>query len=171
MAVTFHEQFVALFEVHHRRLFRYLHRLTGDRELASDLAQEAFVRLYQRDGMPNAPEAWLVSVALNLFRNESTTRRRRGRLLTPTRGEAAHSDRALPADQQVIHDESAARIRAAVDRMPERERHMLLLRAEGYSYREIAGALEINEASVGVFLARAKEAFRGHFEALADASH
>ncbi len=56
-------------------------------------------------------------------------------------------------------------------RMPERERHMLLLRAEGYSYREIAGALEINEASVGVFLARAKEAFRGHFEALADASH
>jgi RNA polymerase sigma factor (sigma-70 family) len=51
-------------------------------------------------------------------------------------------------------------VRAAIDRLPERERRMLLLRAEGYSYRDIAAALDLNEASVGVLLARARRAFR-----------
>jgi len=36
---------------------------------------------------------------------------------------------------------------------------MLLLRAEGYSYRDIAHALHVNETSVGVLLARARRAF------------
>jgi DNA-directed RNA polymerase specialized sigma24 family protein len=36
----------------------------------------------------------------------------------------------------------------------------LLLRAEGYSYRDIATALDLNEASVGTLLARAVRAFR-----------
>jgi len=41
---------------------------------------------------------------------------------------------------------------------------MLLLRAEGYSYREIASALQLNEPSVGTLLARAKRAFREAYE-------
>ena len=36
--------------------------------------------------------------------------------------------------------------------------------AEGYAYREIARALELNEASLGVFLARARRAFRTRME-------
>ena len=67
--------------------------------------------------------------------------------------------------------ETAARVRDAIDGMPERDRHLLLLRAEGYSYREIAVALEPNEASVGVLLARAKRAFRNHYEDGTGASH
>jgi len=47
-----------------------------------------------------------------------------------------------------------------LDSLPERERQMLLLRYEGFSYREVAHALAINEASVGTLLARAKTAFR-----------
>jgi DNA-directed RNA polymerase specialized sigma24 family protein len=46
----------------------------------------------------------------------------------------------------------------------------LLLRAEGYSYRDIAAALELNEASVGTLLARAKQSFLQYYEADADAS-
>jgi DNA-directed RNA polymerase specialized sigma24 family protein len=37
---------------------------------------------------------------------------------------------------------------------------MLLMRYEGFSYREIATALDLHEASVGTLLARAKEQFR-----------
>jgi DNA-directed RNA polymerase specialized sigma24 family protein len=59
-------------------------------------------------------------------------------------------------------------VRSVLDRMTERERHLLLLRAEGYSYRDIAAALQLNEASVGVLLARAKRAFRDSYE---DAFH
>ena len=171
MAGTFHEQFVGLFEAHYRRLFRYLNRLTGDGELAADLVQETFIRLYQRGDAPDTPGPWLISVAMNLFRNEATTRRRRARLLTITRGEGAHSDSGLSPDQQVVMTETSSRVRRTIEGMPERDRHMLLLRAEGYSYREIATALELNEASVGVLLARAKQVFRKHYEDATDASH
>ncbi len=60
-------------------------------------------------------------------------------------------------------------MRTALDRLAEREREMLLLRYEGFSYREIAEALELNEASVGTLLVRAKEAFRRAFEEQGDA--
>ena len=45
---TFHEQFTALFAAHHARLFRYLNRLLHDADLAADIAQSAFIKLYQR---------------------------------------------------------------------------------------------------------------------------
>jgi RNA polymerase sigma-70 factor (ECF subfamily) len=170
MAVSFHEQFSELFEAHYRRLFRYLNRVTGDPELAADLVQEAFIRLYQRGGVPDSPGAWLISVAMNLFRNEASTRRRRRQLLTVAKGEGAHSDAELDPDQHLIREEASSRVRGAIESMPERERHMLLLRAEGYSYREIAVALDLNEASVGVLLARAKQVFRACYEEASDAS-
>ena len=161
---SFHDQFVELFNAHFRRLFRYLDRLSGEPELAADLVQEAFVRLYQRGALPDAPEAWLITVAMNLFRNEKSTRSRRLRLLTETRSEGVLSDPPPAPDAHVAGDEPRARVRATLDRLPERERRMLLLRAEGYGYREIAAALGLNEASVGVLLARAKRAFRERYE-------
>jgi RNA polymerase sigma-70 factor (ECF subfamily) len=57
-------------------------------------------------------------------------------------------------------------VRRALDRMPERDCNLLLLRAEGFSYRDIAAALELNEASIGTLLARAKTAFRENYETL-----
>jgi RNA polymerase sigma factor (sigma-70 family) len=57
-------------------------------------------------------------------------------------------------------DDRRARVRRALDALPERERRMLLLRYEGFSYREIGNVLAIHEGSVGTLLARAKAAFR-----------
>ena len=162
--VSFHDRFTALFDAHFRRLFRYLHRLSGDRELAADLAQEAFVRLYRRGAMPDAPEAWLITVTMNLYRNEKSTVSRRLRLLTPARGERTLADPPPSPEQVTEAGEVRRRVRAALDRLPERERSLLLLQAEGYRYREIAAALGINEASVGVMLARARREFRAACE-------
>ena len=161
---------MALFEANFRRLHRYLDRLSGEPELAADLAQEAFVRLYRRGTLPDAPEAWLITVALNLFRNVRSTERRRRRLLSVARGEGAHWDPAPPADQEAAVEDSRRRVRAAIDRLPERERRLLLLRAEGYSYRDLAQALGLNEASIGTLLARARRAFRTAYGSAADAS-
>ena len=170
MAATFHEQFAGLFEAHYRRLFRYLNRLTGDGDWAADLAQEAFIRLYNRGSAPDTPGPWLVSVAMNLLRNEFSTRRRRSHLLTVTRGVEVHSESTAPPDEQALRLETSVRVRKAIESMAERERHLLLLSAEGYSYREIAVALELHEASVGVLLARARQAFRQCYEEPGDGS-
>lgn len=145
-AASFHDLFVALFQVHFPRLYRYLDRLSGDPELAAAVAQKAFIRLYRRGALPEAPEAWLINVAMNLFRNAKSTRSR------PSTGQAP------------IAEQSRRRVRSAIDRMPDRERRLLLLQAEGYSYRDMAAALDLNEASIGTLLARAGAAFRECYE-------
>jgi len=161
---SFHDRFVDLFDAHFQRLYRFMNRLSGEPELAADLVQEAFVKLYRRGSLPDAPEAWLISVAMNLFRNEKSTRSRRLKLLTPARSEGALSDPPPSPEEAVQGEDSRRSVRITLDRMPERERRMLLLRAEGYRYRDIAAALELNEASVGVLLARARRAFRKIYE-------
>lgn len=154
---------MATFDAHFPRLFRYLDRLSGDPELAADLAQETFVRLYRRGSLPDSPEAWLISVALNLFRNARNTAARRRRLLTPWLGTRAHGEAPPPAAREVEAEADRLAVRRALDQLPERERSLLLLRAEGYSYRDIAAALRLHEASVGTLLARAGAAFRAAF--------
>jgi RNA polymerase sigma-70 factor (ECF subfamily) len=161
---SFHDAFAALFDEEFPRLFRYVDRLSGEPELAADVAQEAFVKLYRRGSMPDAPRAWLVTVAMNLFRNARTTRSRRLRLLTPALSERALADPPPSPEAAALAAESRRRVRAALDALPERDRQVLLLQAEGYAYREIAAALGLNEASVGVFLARARRAFRERYD-------
>lgn len=144
-AASFHDHFVALFQVHFPRLHRYLNRLSGDPELAADLAQQAFIRLFRRGSLPDAPEAWLIGAATNLLRNEKSSSRR---------------SRPSSPGQALAGEDSRRRVRSAIAGMPERERQLLLLRAEGYSYRDMAAALDLNEASIGTLLARARAAFR-----------
>lgn len=160
MSRSFRDAFAELFQEHFDRLFRYLDRLSGDPDLAADVAQETFVKLYERGSLPDAPGAWLITVAMNLFRNERATERRRRRLLGLIRGERLQADPGPGPDELLGADEARRRVREALDRMPERDRRLLLLHAEGFSYREIGRALELNEASVGTLLARARQGFR-----------
>jgi RNA polymerase sigma-70 factor, ECF subfamily len=160
---------VELFHAHFHRLVRCLDRLSGDPELAADLAQEAFIKLYHRGSMPDHPEAWLITVSMNLFRNVKSTSARRRRLLTLARAEAALGDPMPTPGQSAEAADERDHVRAAIDRLSERERQILLLHAEGYGYRDIAAALHLNGASIGTFLARAKRAFRSVYEGETDA--
>ena len=49
--------------------------------------------------------------------------------------------------------------------LPERSRDLLVLRAEGFRYQEIATVLGIAPGSVGTLLVRAEQAFRESYEA------
>ncbi|HEU0301786.1 MAG TPA: sigma factor [Longimicrobium sp.] len=130
MKGSFHERFAEVFEAQFPRVFRYIDRQSGDAELAADVAQDAFVRLYRRGSLPDAPEAWLITVAQNLFRNARTRTARRRRLLTVERGGDVMAD-PPPSPQEILSaGEDAARVRGALDRLAERDRQMLILRAE-----------------------------------------
>lgn len=61
------------------RVIAFLHRMTGRRDVAEDLAQETFVKLYQARGRYKATGAfstWLFSIAANLGRNHARWLRR-----------------------------------------------------------------------------------------------
>jgi RNA polymerase sigma-70 factor, ECF subfamily len=160
----FDAEFRAVFDARFAELFRWLDRYAGDASLAADVAQETFVRLYQRDEMPTDVRAWLVSVALNLVRDEQRRGARRRRLLLKRAVADTMADAAPSPEDDVLAVERRALVRRALYSLPERDRALLLLREEGYSYRELASALGLLEASVGTLLARAKVAFRESYE-------
>lgn len=162
-APGFEELFRRLFAEQYASLFRYLQRLTGDADVAEDLTQEVFVRLYQRGAMPDDVRGWMAAVAHNLLRDEKRTGKRRLQLMQ-ARPLDLHRGIAVSADERVLADERRKSVRQALDKLNERDRRMLLLRHEGYSYREIAQAVGVSETSVGTLMVRATSAFHAAFE-------
>ncbi|MGD2069715.1 MAG: sigma-70 family RNA polymerase sigma factor [Gemmatimonadota bacterium] len=158
-----------MFDAHFPKVFRVLDRLGGDPELAEDVAQEAFVRLYLRGSVPDRPEAWLVSVAMNLFRNARSQAARRRELLAGAPVVPGHGDPPAGPERRLEADLRRRRVRSALDRLSERDRKLLLLQAEGYRYRDIATVLGLNETSVGTLLSRARERFRAAYGERIDA--
>ena len=74
--------FDSLFQQLYPSLFRYLHRLTGDSDVADDIAQEAFVRLLKQSLPESEVRPWLFTVAMNLVRDHASKIDRRQHLLT-----------------------------------------------------------------------------------------
>jgi RNA polymerase sigma-70 factor, ECF subfamily len=163
---VFDAEFRAAFAARFAELFRIVDRYLGDAGLASDIAQETFVRLYRRGAMPDDLRAWLVSVALNQARDEQRGRARKQRLLQRFAPEELMADAAPSPEEDVLSAERRMLVRRALELLPPRDRALLLLREEGYSYRELSVALDLAEGSVGSLLSRAKIAFRGKYESM-----
>ena len=159
----FDAAFAALFADRSARLYGYLSRLSGDPELAEDIVQECFVKLHRRGSMPVDPEAWLVSVAHNLLRDDRRRVARRGRLLLERTVEVPGGEPPVAADATTLAAERVAAVRSALARLPLRDRQLLLLRHAGYGYRELATMLDLTPGSIGTLLIRAGQAFRKEY--------
>ena len=169
LTTSFEAGFSRLFSERFTPLFRYLARLTGDRDAASDLAQDALLRLYERGELPEDVGAWLVTVAHNLLRDQQRSFRRRVTLLVTGRESVPTPSSPLGADVGVEAAEREGQVRAVLARLSERERRILLLHHSGYSYREISAALGVAATGVGTILRRAGDAFRHAYEEAHDA--
>jgi RNA polymerase sigma-70 factor (sigma-E family) len=132
--------------------------LTGDRHLAEDLAQEAFVRLAGRFGHlrnPDAFEAYLRRTVVNLFTSHLRRRRVERAYL---RGEAGRPEVAAPEPDVGLADE----LWAALQRLPERQRAAVVLRFyEDLSERDVAAVLRCSVPAAKSLVARAMETLRG----------
>jgi len=139
-------------------LVRYCHRLTGDRDAAEDTAQEALVRLFTHavEGPPPALRAWLFKTATHLVRDRYRVEENRRRLLQENPVEPSALEGPERALERRADREQARR---ALEQLPERDREMLLMRYEGFSYKEIAEMVDVAATSVGTLLARAERRF------------
>ena len=161
---------MALFAERSQPLYRYLSRLCGDPALAEDLVQECFVKLYRRGAMPDDPSAWLVTVAHNRWRDDRRRSARQLRLLRERTTDVPIGERPAPTDAGALAAERVEAVRRALALLPLRDRQVLLLRHEGYGYREIADALQLAPSGIGTVLARATTAFRKAYHELFGAS-
>jgi RNA polymerase sigma-70 factor, ECF subfamily len=150
-------EFQALYERLHPPLWRYVHRMVGDGDIADDVVQEAFVRLLGRSDLEaDAARLWVFTVATNLVRDRGRTVSRRARLLSavPTAAPAEP-----PADDSLERKERVESVRRALAELSERDRQLLLMREEGFKYHEIAAAVGVAPGSVGTLIARAVRRF------------
>src|SRR5688500_1828486 len=117
--------FDAVFARLYPSLFRYLHRLTGDEDVADDIAQEAFVRLLRQPLPEDEVRPWLFTVAMNLVRDRARKTERRQRLLTGA--PVLVNPTSLP-DEDMERSERVAKVRGSLDRLPLRERQLVMER-------------------------------------------
>ena len=141
---------VDLYRSDYRHLVRLAAMLVDDVGTAEELVQDAFVavaRRHGRSGMldPSAASAYLRSAVLNRARSRLRKREVRRRHLRSVQ----EAPSAPAADHDVLVSEEHRRILGALDRLPDRQRAVLVLRYYGeLSVAETADALGISAGSV-----------------------
>lgn len=161
--------FDTTFDQHYPELVRYCHRLTADRDVAEDMAQESLVRLFDHgvDGPPSGIRAWLFKTATHLVRDRYRVDTNRQRLLEAN--PVGPTERDSP-ERALERSEARERARAALDTLSARDREILLMRYSGFSYKEIADAIEVAPTSVGTLLARAERRFEEALQGAGEAA-
>jgi RNA polymerase sigma-70 factor, ECF subfamily len=165
--------FRQLFEAHAEALRRYAQRIVRSRDVAEDVVQDVFLRLWRvwdRVELGAGTRAYLYittrSRALNHLKREQRERRRRE--MAFPRGIVA-DEPALPAEGEanVEADEIVRAIERVLAMMPPRQREVARLRLRGQlTAAEIAARLGISPRTVEIHLGRATKAMRAHLPLL-----
>jgi RNA polymerase sigma-70 factor, ECF subfamily len=160
--------FATLVTRYERKLIRVLFRLVHDEELARDLAQETFWKVYTRlDRFDTSRRfgPWLFRVGVNL--GVDMLRRHDAppaASIDRHSCQFCHSLDLLDPDPR-LREELAQEVRFVVDRLPLIYRTILVLRdLEGFSSAEVAAIVGRREATVRWRLARARDLFRQQWE-------
>lgn len=161
-----------LIERHKKVVLNIVYRYIGDRSAAEDIAQEAFVRVYQarKRYKPTAKfSTWLYRIVSNLclsaLRKEqlrkahsldSSLETQEGELRTDR-----SSDDVDPPGSRLEKEELARVVRSAVESLPEGQRMAVILnRYGGLGYQEVARSMNLSPMAVKSLLNRARNSLR-----------
>jgi RNA polymerase sigma-70 factor (ECF subfamily) len=151
----------ALVARHLSRIAGLARRMLNDASEAEDVAQETFLRAWKAAASWREGEAlfstWLHRVATNLCLDRL---RRRRELPTEDAG-AALIDETPQGEARLAAAEKGAAVRAALDRLPERQRAAIVLcHFQELGNIEAAAALEISVEALESLLSRGRRALR-----------
>ena len=163
------EKLGVLFDRHHRTIFHFFLRLTGDRSGGEDLVQEVFLRIlrfrntYRSDA---AFTTWMYQIARNVAADHYRKRKHDTREELPEEQEKEPVSREPNPGEWAEQRQQAAMLRAALARLSQDKRELLILsRYQDLKYEEIARILSSNVATVKVRVFRAlQELGRIYFE-------
>lgn len=155
------------------RLLAVARRMLASDEDARDAVQEAFLSAFRAiDGFGGDARVstWLHRIVVNVALMRLRTRRRRPEtpieaLLPAFRDDGHHDEQfrswVVPADGLVLQAETRELVRAAIDRLADAYRTVLLLRdIEERTTNEVAGLLGVTPNAVKIRLHRARQALR-----------
>ena len=160
--------FAVLVKRYESKLVRVLARFVHDEELARDLAQETFWKVYKRlDRFDTSRRfgPWLFRVGVNLALD--SLRRSDGPATSSIDRPSEDGRRAieLTDPDPRTREELAQEVRFVLERVPKTYRAILVLRdLEGFSSAEVAAIIGRREATVRWRLAKARDLFKQHWE-------
>ena len=153
------DSFEALFSAEYGRVAGIANRVLADPHEAEDVAQEVFID-FNRLHSASAPyaAAWLYRAAAHKALNRVRGRRRREkRELSQATEEGAHI---MDPQHMLEVSEDRRQVRQALARLAPKPATVLVLRASGLSYAEVAQALGVGIGQIGTLLRRAEAALR-----------
>ena len=151
--------FPGFFRKHERSLRRYLTGLVSSSDMAEDLAQEAFARIYAIDASRlRSPQSFLYRTAHNLALDHL----RHGRIAAaePLHGDLADriAEHGPSAEVRLAAKEELAMVYQAINELPPKCRQVfLLLRFEERSFKQVACDMGLSETMVRKYAVRALE--------------
>ncbi|BCL84310.1 RNA polymerase sigma factor [Ktedonobacteria bacterium brp13] len=163
--------FEALVQLYEPRIRRLIYGMTQDVQLTQDLCQDAFIAAYralprmQDKDLKFAP--WLYRIATNQVRSE--WRRHKNVKIVPFTTPQLGDDHTFDEqgeDFLVSHEQfeegvmQRELVRRTLSQLPEASVTCLLMDADGFSYNEIADAMQDTLSAVRSRLSRARQAFQ-----------
>lgn len=146
--------FTAFFAEEHRRLFKALYFVTGNRADAQELMQEAFLKLWERwdtiDRIDD-PTGYLFRVALNGSRMRARSARRATRRLV------AIDPSYDPFDQVDLREDVRRMLRSLA---PRQRAALVLLDLYGYGSEDAAAIMRIRPSTVRALASQGRAALR-----------
>lgn len=153
-------EFEEAFSLHHRTVFRAARSVVQDAGLAEDVTQEVFIKLYKHHESIDQEmlRPWLIRVALNEAKNTLRTKIRANNRDENYVKETVESS-VFSVEDEFEEKAGISEINRALGKIKEPLRSCLMLKQQGLSYREIAQSLDLNETSIGTYVARARTEF------------
>lgn len=159
--------FDEVYKKYYKELRRFGCQLNISVERSEDLVQETFLRFYnelKKDVVFENPRAWLYKVFLNLFKTHINSNRHE---LNDTEILVKAEERNFDLQSEYIRNEKQRIVLEMLDQLTKKEKELLLLYHNGFSYTEMAEIMGINPGSVGKTLVRAierlKETLKIHY--------
>jgi RNA polymerase sigma factor (sigma-70 family) len=149
--------FEGFFELERDHLCDLLSLVTGDRPEAEEIAQDAFVALWERWDrvrLMDNPAGYLYRTAMNSFRK----RYRRAKLFGRITASLSPRMNSEPADSALLMNEA---LRALT---PPQRAALVLTELLGYSAEDAARALGVRASTIGVLKHRGRTALRQEME-------
>lgn len=144
-------------ERYYRELLRYFTRKAGDGDMAADVVQEAYTRVFTHQDAGGAifePRALLYQTGRNVLASQAVRRAAEIRMLDTLA--LVSPDSAPSVERHVAARQQLARLIALLQDMPRKRRHaFILVRIHGLSYAQTAAHMEISEKAVERHMTRA----------------
>ena len=162
--------FQRLIAEHQARVYGFARAFTPDAEQASDLTQEALIKIYRSIGgfrFQSSLLTWMFRIVKNVFLDHYKSRRQKERKLeqpldgTDERDMAGGTPEDRTPEAALLLREQQQALWAALDRVPEVYRTVLVLAdMQGLSYEEVAAIVEAPIGTVKSRLYRGRDALR-----------